>query len=446
MDTYEKALKKIEEDKKCKPDCIGVMGPQGPTGPTGPTGESGAPAPAINILGTFSSEEELENTHPTGNLGDSYIVGDEIYIWSDSMGWVDVGTFRGPKGDTGPQGVEGPQGEMGIQGEPGPQGEQGVRGQRGLQGEVGPQGPTGPTGERGPIGNTGAKGNDGTSVTILGSYDTFSQLEVAHPTGTPGASYLVDSDLYVWSEENDSWKNVGVIRGPQGEQGTPGPAGPRGAQGIQGIQGPTGPQGEEGPQGVRGAQGPQGIPGPQGERGLQGPAGPQGAQGPQGIPGPLKIPTAFFLATSEGFPDGVKIEPGMQLPLEVEMLDTDDAFYFSPENSSFTFLKPGLYVVSFIVHAHTIRNNDEPNPNIISVGLKKVGEPTVYAGCSVWGSSTTTSLLTGFGTVNVPNAEWFELTNTGTASFVVAGPKVEQLSIESSLAVPIVSVLVQKIQ
>ena len=31
MDAYEKALKKIKEDEKCKPNCIGVIGPTGPT-------------------------------------------------------------------------------------------------------------------------------------------------------------------------------------------------------------------------------------------------------------------------------------------------------------------------------------------------------------------------------------------------------------------------------
>ncbi len=31
---YDKALCKIEKDKKCKPPCFGVIGPTGPTGPT----------------------------------------------------------------------------------------------------------------------------------------------------------------------------------------------------------------------------------------------------------------------------------------------------------------------------------------------------------------------------------------------------------------------------
>ena len=54
MNMYEKALKKIEEDQKLKPN-YSIIGPTGPMGPTGPIG------PALNILGSFESEEELEN-------------------------------------------------------------------------------------------------------------------------------------------------------------------------------------------------------------------------------------------------------------------------------------------------------------------------------------------------------------------------------------------------
>lgn len=67
-----------------------------------------------------------------------------------------------------------------------------------------------------------AKGTDGTSVTILGSYDSYDALVAEHPTGTMGDSYLVAEDLYIWSENNADWINVGNIRGPAGEQGVQG--------------------------------------------------------------------------------------------------------------------------------------------------------------------------------------------------------------------------------
>jgi len=40
VNMYEKALKKIKEDEKCKPNfcCYPITGATGATGPTGPTG------------------------------------------------------------------------------------------------------------------------------------------------------------------------------------------------------------------------------------------------------------------------------------------------------------------------------------------------------------------------------------------------------------------------
>lgn len=160
-----------------------------------------------------------------------------------------TGFITGPTGPTGP---EGPQGEMG------PTGPQGIQGLQGPQGDVGPQG------EMGEIGPTGPSG---TSVTIMGSYDNLDELLAEHPRGNLGDSYLVGSDLYVWSNNGGGWVNVGKIRGPQGEVG---PTGPEGAPGPQGLQG------------EQGVQGLQGIPGEQGLQGIPGPMGPQGPAGPSG--------------------------------------------------------------------------------------------------------------------------------------------------------------------
>ena len=66
----------------------------------------------------------------------------------------------------------------------------------------------------------GARGDDGTSVTILGSYNTYAELIAAHPTGNLGDSYLVAGDLYVW--DGTQWLDVGTIQGPQGPQGIQG--------------------------------------------------------------------------------------------------------------------------------------------------------------------------------------------------------------------------------
>ena len=89
-------------------------------------------------------------------------------------------------------------------------------------------------------GEQGEPGKDGTGVTILGSYDTESELNAAHQTGSEGDAYIVAGDLYVWDAENSKWKNVGQIQGPQGPQGLQGIQGPKGDQGIQGPAGSNG--------------------------------------------------------------------------------------------------------------------------------------------------------------------------------------------------------------
>lgn len=91
---------------------------------------------------------------------------------------------------------------------------------------------------------TGTYGVDGTSVTILGSYNTLAELQAAHPTGSLGDAYMVSGDLYVWN--GSAWENVGQIQGPEGPQGPQGERGDTGPAGATGATGPAGPAGDDG--------------------------------------------------------------------------------------------------------------------------------------------------------------------------------------------------------
>jgi len=51
------------------------------------------------------------------------------------------------------------------------------------------------------------------------------------PIGEPGDAYLINGDLYVWSDTTNDWTNVGTIKGPKGDTG---PQGPQGEQGPPG--------------------------------------------------------------------------------------------------------------------------------------------------------------------------------------------------------------------
>ena len=421
MDAYAKAVQKVKQAQdsyrfiNCC--CGNIMGITGPTGPTGPTG-----AP-LSILGSFATLEELESNYPEGTIGEGFLVGNNLYVWGIDNKWVDVGEIKGP------------QGEQGIQGIPGPQGIEGPQGEMGPMGPTGPQGEVGPQGETGPQGIQGEKGNDGTSVTILGNFNNYQELENNHPEGSLGQSYLVGDNLYVWSSENNKWVNVGVIRGPQGVQGIQGEIGPTGPKGDKGDTGPIGPQGEAGPQGIMGMQGPQGV------------VGPVGPEGPQGIPGPLQIPVGLFMAFNEDIPsDGVEVQPGYPVPIDLQIYSNTDIFYANERNDTITFLKAGVYRIDFIVQAY-IKEQIIPTSDYISLGFKKTSEDTIYAGNSVWASKTNPTLITGTGIVNLAyDKELFELVNLSKSPIYIKSPSLDDLSTDSSFASPLVTIIVQKLQ
>lgn len=147
---------------------------------------------------------------------------------------------------------------------------------------------------QGAKGERGQKGEDGTSVTILGHYDTEAELIAEHPTGSLGDAYLVGGDLYVWN--GNAWENVGSIQGPQGEQGE---------KGDKGDKGDTGAQGEKGDKGDAGAKGSKGDKGDKGDRGEQ---GVQGVKGDTGT-GVSALEAEYYLSTSEDNPIGGSWQP-----------------------------------------------------------------------------------------------------------------------------------------
>jgi hypothetical protein len=165
-----------------------------------------------------------------------------------------------------------------------------------------PVGPTGPLGPSGPAGPQGVRGPDGSGVRVLGTYATLELLQADNSTGNVGDAYVVDTDIYIWSDLNQEWFNAGpFVAGPTGatgptgagETGATGPTGPTGPS--DGPTGPTGPEGPTGPSGgptgstgatgATGAQGIQGNIGPTGPRGFAGADGTDGDTGPTGPTG-----------------------------------------------------------------------------------------------------------------------------------------------------------------
>lgn len=143
-----------------------------------------------------------------------------------------------------------------------------------------------------PVCISGRDGKDGTSINIIDSLPSTSDLPAS---GNPGDCYTVKGELYIWSVADSAWKPIGNIKGEPGANSylhikysddgvtftsndgeTPGIyigvlanntkedsvnfndytwSRIRGDQGIQGLQGPQGEQGIQGPKGDAGAPG-----------------------------------------------------------------------------------------------------------------------------------------------------------------------------------------------
>ncbi len=90
-------------------------------GPTGPQGIQGFQGVGLALKGSYSTLAALQAAYPTGNVGDGYVVGADLYIWDNAASlWELVGPIVGPTGPTGPEG--GPTGPTGPAGPVGPAG------------------------------------------------------------------------------------------------------------------------------------------------------------------------------------------------------------------------------------------------------------------------------------------------------------------------------------
>ena len=267
-------------------------------GTNGTNGQDGA---SVTILGSYNTLAELEAAHPTGNVGDGYMVAGDLYVWNGTA-WQDVGQIQGPQGPAGQDGTSITITSI----------EYGISNTASAQPSS--WSTTVPTsiaegkwlwvrtnysdgGTATTKSYAGTDGADGTSVYVQSATKTgnittvviadsdghTNTLTIADgedgASGTPGAngyvhvawansadgsvdfstsvssgkSYLgtytdntaVDSQRY----QDYSWS---LIKGPQGATGPTGPTGPQGPQGDQGNTGPQGPQGAKGDTGAQG--------------------------------------------------------------------------------------------------------------------------------------------------------------------------------------------------
>lgn len=160
-------------------------------------GTYGKDGTSVTIIGSYATLAELEAAHPTGSVGDAYLVAGDLYVWNGTQ-WEDVGQIQGPQG---PQGERGPQGATGATGSTGPQGIQGEKGDTGATGPRGPQGPQGIQGETGPTGAKGPQGATGATIKSVTSqyYMSTSATSVSGSAWSNVMEYI--EGRYIWTRE-----------------------------------------------------------------------------------------------------------------------------------------------------------------------------------------------------------------------------------------------------
>ena len=65
----------------------------------------------------------------------------------------------------------------------------------------------------------GPRGPKGEGINIIDYYKSEDELLDRHPVGKTGDAYLVNSNIFIWSENDGVWKDAGSIKGENGEDG-----------------------------------------------------------------------------------------------------------------------------------------------------------------------------------------------------------------------------------
>ena len=296
--------------------------------------------------------------------------------------------MTGATGATGPTGPTGPTGLTGATGATGPTGPTGLTG---ATGATGPTGPTGPTGLTGATGATGPTGPAGTSISILGNYNSYDELIADHPTGNPNDGYLVNGDLYVWSDTENDWVNVGSI---------------------------------------------------------QGPTGPAGSTGPTGPTGPASYARSAYLVTfNDGTSsDGIPVPSNERLPIERLELDISNIVTLDSNDDTIQFNVAGYYKITFTVSAYTKETSEEfdPTNDFVTLAFRLVDKDDIFIGVSEWSYYEEVHQIVGQGIISVNDiSNAYELINLGPQTIYLNTPDLQYISAISYFTNSLITIVIE---
>lgn len=244
-----------------------------------------------------------------------------------------------------------------------------------------------PKGDKGDIGPTGPAG---TSIKILGSYDTLTDLKNEHSTGSVGDGYLVDENLYVWSDTTNDWEDAGKIKGPKGDAGE---------------------------------------------------------IGPTGATGPSFIKTAYLATFNDNteVAQGIIINPNERIPIEREELNINNLVTLNSENT-LKFNLVGYYKISIIVSGYPefVNNDFDPETDFISYGFREVETDNIYIGASQWIYDDVATETYAQGIISVNDiSKLYELVSLSKGPIYLNSPNLEYISSKSYFTNALVNIIIE---
>lgn len=220
----------------------------------------------------------------------------------------------------------------------------------------------------------------------------------------PGEAYIINRDLYVWSENESDWKNVGRIEDPTGATG------PAGLDGIDGIDGATGPT------------------------------------GPTGPAGPEKISQAYLVSYNTNYPEGgLEVLENERLPIEREELDTGSLVELNGEDT-LQFNKTGYYKITIVVSSYVPYNDTDfdPTTDFVSIGFRLVDTDNIYVGASSWIFDELSSQIIAQGIITVEDiSNAYELVNLSKRSIYLETPDLENINSNSYFVNAPVNIIIE---
>jgi len=170
------------------------------------------------------------------------------------------------------------------------------------------------------------------------------------------------------------------------------------------------------------------------------PRGVTGATGERGIPGPTFLPSAYLVKFNLAEPtSGLEVASSARLPFTQKELDGSNLITLNADHT-IQFNKTGIYKLDFNVNAFakfTGQTFDE-NTDIIAVGFRKVDDPVVFVGESVFNYDNE-KVRQIFG--NSPDNK-YELVNLGKQSMFLKSPAQPNTLSTSYFLMPLVTMTI----